>query len=144
MSALARLKPTTILEDATVPRSEIANMVKAINDIALKYNVQICTFGHAGDGNLHPTCPTDARNHEEMERVELAFEEIFQKAVELGGTITGEHGVGVVKAPYLELKVGKTGITAMKSIKDALDPNNIMNPGKMFPKDSRKRVVVTK
>ncbi len=144
LSALARLKPTTILEDATVPRSEIAKMVKAINDIALKYNVQICTFGHAGDGNLHPTCPTDARNHEEMERVELAFEEIFHKAIELGGTITGEHGVGVVKAPYLVLKLGETGIGAMRAIKDALDPNNIMNPGKMFPKDSRKRVVVSK
>jgi glycolate oxidase len=79
-----------------------------------------------------------------MERVELAFEEIFQKAIELGGTITGEHGVGVVKAPYLVLKLGETGIGAMKAIKDALDPNNIMNPGKMFPKDSRKRVVVSK
>lgn len=144
LSALARLKPTTILEDATVPRSEIANMVKAINEIAEKYNVQICTFGHAGDGNLHPTCPTDARDHEEMERVELAFEEIFHKAVELGGTITGEHGVGLVKAPYLVLKIGETGIAAMKSIKFSLDPNNIMNPGKMFPKDSRKRVVITK
>jgi glycolate oxidase len=144
LSALARLKPTTILEDATVPRSEIANMVKAINEIAQKYNLQICTFGHAGDGNLHPTCPTDARNHEEMERVEQAFEEIFHKAVELGGTITGEHGVGVMKAPYLELKLGAAGIAAMKSIKDALDPNNIMNPGKIFPKDSRKRVVISK
>jgi glycolate oxidase len=144
LSALARLKPTTILEDATVPRSEIANMVKAINEIAQKYNIQICTFGHAGDGNLHPTCPTDARNHEEMERVEQAFEEIFHKAVELGGTITGEHGVGVMKAPYLELKLGAAGIAAMKSIKDALDPNNIMNPGKIFPKDSRKRVVISK
>ncbi|MBM7693108.1 glycolate oxidase [Peribacillus deserti] len=69
LSALARLKPTTILEDATVPRSEIANMVRAINEIAEKYNVNICTFGHAGDGNLHPTCPTDSRNQEEIERV---------------------------------------------------------------------------
>ncbi|PLR76098.1 glycolate oxidase subunit GlcD [Bacillus sp. V3-13] len=144
LSALARLKPTTILEDATVPRSEIANMVKAINEIALKYNVKICTFGHAGDGNLHPTCPTDARNHEEMERVEKAFEEIFMKAIELGGTITGEHGVGMMKAPYLELKLGKEGISAMKAVKSALDPNNILNPGKVFAKDSRKRVVVTK
>ena len=83
----------------------------------------ICTFGHAGDGNLHPTCVTDARNHEEMERVEKAFAEIFEKAIELGGTITGEHGVGAMKAPYLELKLGKEGIAAMKGIKQAFDPN---------------------
>ncbi|SFA77445.1 MULTISPECIES: glycolate oxidase subunit GlcD [unclassified Bacillus (in: firmicutes)] len=144
LSALARLKPTTILEDATVPRSEIANMVKAINEIASKHNVSICTFGHAGDGNLHPTCPTDARDKDEMERVEKAFAEIFEKAIELGGTITGEHGVGIMKAPYLELKLGKEGMAAMKAVKAAFDPNNIMNPGKVIAKDSRKRVVVTK
>ncbi|RFU68535.1 glycolate oxidase subunit GlcD [Bacillus sp. V59.32b] len=144
LSALARLKPTTILEDATVPRSEIAKMVKAINEIAEKYNLDICTFGHAGDGNLHPTCPTDARNHEEMERVEKAFAEIFEKAIELGGTITGEHGVGVMKAPYLEWKLGKAGISAMKAVKNALDPNNIMNPGKVFAEESRQRVVIAK
>ncbi|MGE8206551.1 glycolate oxidase subunit GlcD [Heyndrickxia sp. NPDC080065] len=144
LSALARLKPTTILEDATVPRSEIAKMVQAINEIAEKYDVNICTFGHAGDGNLHPTCPTDVRNHEEIERVEKAFAEIFSKAIELGGTITGEHGVGVMKAPYLEWKLGKEGIAAMKAIKSSFDPLNIMNPGKVFAKESRKRVVVTR
>jgi glycolate oxidase len=144
LSALARLKPTTILEDATVPRSEIAKMVKAINEIANKYNVNICTFGHAGDGNLHPTCTTDIRNKEEMERVEKAFAEIFEKAIELGGTITGEHGVGAMKAPYLEWKLGTSGIQVMKSVKEALDPNNIMNPGKLFAKDTRKRVVISK
>jgi glycolate oxidase len=144
LSAVARLAPTTILEDATVPRSEIANMVKAINEITEKYQLTICTFGHAGDGNLHPTCATDARNHEEMERVEKAFAEIFEKAIELGGTITGEHGVGAMKAPYLEWKLKKEGIAAMKAIKLAFDPNNIMNPGKVFAKDSKKRVVITR
>ncbi|MEY2193802.1 glycolate oxidase subunit GlcD [Neobacillus sp. BF23-41] len=144
LSAIARLKPTTILEDATVPRSEIANMVQAINEITEKYQLTICTFGHAGDGNLHPTCATDARNHEEMERVEKAFEEIFEKAIDLGGTITGEHGVGAMKAPYLEWKLKEEGIAAMKSIKLAFDPNNIMNPGKVFAKDSKKRVVITR
>lgn len=144
LSALARLKPTTILEDATVPRSEIAKMVKAINEIAVRHNVKICTFGHAGDGNLHPTVPTDARDHEEMERVEAAFEEIFAAAIDLGGTITGEHGVGVMKAPYLEWKLGAEGIAAMKLVKQAFDPNNIMNPGKIFAKESRKRVVISR
>ncbi|KZZ84730.1 glycolate oxidase subunit GlcD [Bacillus sp. SJS] len=143
LSALARLKPTTILEDATVPRSEIARMVSAINEIGERFNVQICTFGHAGDGNLHPTVATDARDHDEMERVEKAFAAIFEKAIELGGTITGEHGVGEMKAPYLELKLGTAGISAMKAVKGALDPANIMNPGKVFAKDTRKRVVVS-
>lgn len=144
LSALARLKPTTILEDATVPRSQIASMVKAINEIAETYSLSICTFGHAGDGNLHPTCTTDIRNTEEMERVEKAFAAIFEKAIELGGTITGEHGVGIVKAPYLEMKLKSEGITAMKAIKQALDPQNLLNPGKIFANSSRKRVVVMK
>ncbi|MCM3668310.1 glycolate oxidase subunit GlcD [Mesobacillus maritimus] len=144
LSACARLKPTTILEDATVPRSEIARMVRGINKIAEKYQLNICTFGHAGDGNLHPTVPTDARDHEEMERVEEAFAEIFELAIDLGGTITGEHGVGVMKAPYLEWKLGKEGIGVMKAIKQGLDPNNIMNPGKVFAKETRKRVVVSR
>ncbi|MBW3112131.1 MULTISPECIES: glycolate oxidase subunit GlcD [Bacillaceae] len=144
LSALARLKPTTILEDATVPRSEIAKMVKAINDIAERHGVKICTFGHAGDGNLHPTVATDTRDRDEMERVEAAFEEIFAHAIELGGTITGEHGVGMMKAPYLEWKLGAEGINAMKMIKQSFDPNNIMNPNKVFAKESRKRVVISR
>ncbi len=142
LSTLARIRPTTILEDATVPRSKIADMVVEINKIARKYNVQICTFGHAGDGNLHPTCTTDARDREEIHRVEQAFEEIFEAAIRLGGTITGEHGVGMVKAPYLEWKVGAAGLEVMKGIKRAFDPNNIMNPGKIFPKETRRRVVI--
>ncbi|WP_339215526.1 glycolate oxidase subunit GlcD [Ornithinibacillus sp. FSL M8-0202] len=144
LSALARLRPTTILEDATVPRSEIAKMVNAIQQIAKRYDVNICTFGHAGDGNLHPTCLTDIRDEEEMKRVEKAFEEIFIKAIELGGTITGEHGVGAMKLPYLHLKVGEAGIEVMRNIKEAIDPNHIMNPGKIFAKSDRRRVVVHK
>lgn len=142
LSALARLRPTTILEDATVPRSEIASMVREIQRIAQKHNVLISTFGHAGDGNLHPTCLTDVRNVEEMQRVEAAFAEIFEVAIGLGGTITGEHGVGEMKAPYLEWKIGAPGIQVMKSIKTAFDPQNIMNPGKIFAKETKKRVVL--
>ncbi|RYL93018.1 glycolate oxidase subunit GlcD [Sporolactobacillus sp. THM7-4] len=142
LSALARLKPTTILEDATVPRSEIATMVRAIADIAEKYHVRISTFGHAGDGNLHPTCLTDARNADEMHRVEEAFAEIFEKAIELGGTITGEHGVGMTKAPYLEWKLGEAGIEVMRGIKKAIDPNGIMNPGKVFTEKTKERMAV--
>jgi glycolate oxidase len=141
-TALARLRPTTILEDATVPRSKIAEMVLEINRIAEKHQVNICTFGHAGDGNLHPTATTDARDHAEIHRVEEAFAEIFEAAIRLGGTITGEHGVGLVKAPFLEWKVGSAGIELMKGIKQVFDPLNILNPGKMFAKESRRRVVI--
>lgn len=142
LSALSKLKPTVILEDATVPRSELAAMVQKINAISEKYNVNIATFGHAGDGNLHPTCLTDIRDEEEMSRVEAAFEEIFEAALALGGTITGEHGVGEMKAPYLEWKIGSVGMSVMKNIKQAFDPNNMMNPGKVFAKETKKRVVV--
>ncbi len=141
-TALARLRPTTILEDATVPRSKIADMVMEINRIAKKYNVQISTFGHAGDGNLHPTATTDARDQDEIHRVEEAFAEIFDVAIRLGGTITGEHGVGMVKSPFLEWKVGPIGIELMKSIKQAFDPYQLLNPNKIFAKSSRKRVVL--
>jgi glycolate oxidase len=127
-----------------VPRSKIADIVLEINRIAEKYNVQICTFGHAGDGNLHPTATTDARDSEEIHRVEEAFAEIFDAAIQLGGTITGEHGVGLVKAPFLEWKVGSTGVAIMKNIKEAFDPHHLLNPGKMFAKETRRRVVLNR
>ncbi len=142
LSALARVKPTTILEDATVPRARLAQMVERINVIADRYHVDICTFGHAGDGNLHPTCLTDERDQEEISRVEQAFEAIFHAAIQLGGTITGEHGVGLSKAKYLDLKLGESGVELMKRVKQAFDPLGIMNPGKIFAKSSRRRVVI--
>ncbi len=97
-SALARVAPTTILEDATVPRSELARMIRFVEAIAKKkYKLRIGTFGHMGDGNLHPTFLTDERNKAEMHRIEEAFHEIFEEAIRLGGTITGEHGVGLAR-----------------------------------------------
>ncbi|NLT96043.1 MAG: FAD-binding protein [Clostridia bacterium] len=132
LPALAQVKPTTVLEDATVPRSKIPDMLKALDEIAKKYNLKIGTFGHAGDGNLHPTILTDESNTEEMERVHKAVDEIFKVALELGGTLSGEHGIGMAKAKYMELQFGKEGMAVMKKIKDALDPDGIMNPGKMF------------
>jgi len=132
LSALARLKPTTILEDATVPRSCIAAMLKVIQDSAKKYNVTIGTFGHAGDGNLHPTCLTDERDQDEIKRAHAAFGEIFDAAIGMGGTITGEHGVGLAKKKYLPKLVGESGIKVMRGIKQAFDPKGILNPGKVF------------
>lgn len=131
-SALARTKPTTILEDITVPRSEIAVMLEKIETISKKYNILIGTFGHAGDGNLHPTCLTDERDHDEIARAEKAYAEIFAEAIKLGGTITGEHGTGLAKKKFLRLYTGDAAIDAMRTIKKALDPNNILNPGKVF------------
>lgn len=130
-SALARVRPTTILEDATVPRSRIPDMVRGVNQIARKYNIMIGNFGHAGDGNLHPTILTDERDKEEFARVEKAIEEIFDLALKLDGTLSGEHGIGYSKAKFLENEVGKDGLAVMKRVKDALDPNGILNPGKM-------------
>ena len=131
LSALAKLKPTLVLEDATVPRSRIPDMVKSLEDIAKKYNIDIGTFGHAGDGNLHPTILTDKRNKEEFHRVEAAIEEIFDKALALGGTLSGEHGTGLAKAPFLEKEAGYSSILFSRQLRAALDPNNILNPGKI-------------
>ncbi|MBO2518243.1 MULTISPECIES: FAD-binding oxidoreductase [Limnochorda] len=142
LSALARIRPTTILEDATVPRARLVEMLQAIQEAAARHRVTICTFGHAGDGNLHPTCLTDERDREEMARVEAAFEDIFRAAIQLGGTITGEHGVGLAKQNYLEWKVGPAGMAAMRAIKEALDPQNLLNPGKILPRQRPRRLVV--
>ena len=131
-SALARVAPTTILEDATVPRSELAKMIRFVEATAKKYRLKIGTFGHMGDGNLHPTFLTDERNKEEMHRVEEAFKEIFAEAIRLGGTITGEHGVGLAKKSFLPTFAGEAQMRVMRELRRALDPNGILNPGKMF------------
>jgi glycolate oxidase len=131
LSALAKLKPTLVLEDATVPRSKIPEMVKSLQEIAAKYKIDIGTFGHAGDGNLHPTILTDKRNKEEWHRVEAAIEEIFDKALGFGGTLSGEHGTGIAKAPFLEKEAGYSSILFSRQLRKALDPNNILNPGKI-------------
>ena len=131
-SALARVAPTTILEDATVPRSELAKMIRFVELTARKYQLRIGTFGHMGDGNLHPTFLTDERNAAEMHRVEEAFKEIFNEAVRLGGTITGEHGVGLAKKAFLPSFLGEPQLRVMRALRRALDPHQILNPGKMF------------
>jgi glycolate oxidase len=131
-SALARMKPTTILEDVTVPRSELARMVAHINAVAKKHNLLIGTFGHMGDGNLHPTFLTNERDTEEMHRVEQALEEIVDETLRLGGTITGEHGVGLAKKAFLKRQMGDGSYELMRTIKRALDPQALLNPGKVF------------
>lgn len=131
-SALARVSPTTILEDATVPRSELARMIRFVEAVAKKHQLRIGTFGHMGDGNLHPTFLTDERNTAEMHRIHEAFKEIFDEAIRLGGTITGEHGVGLAKKDFLPKFLGDAQMRVHREIRKALDPNEILNPGKMF------------
>jgi glycolate oxidase len=131
-SALARVAPTTILEDATVPRSELAKMIRFIQKVAAFYKLKIAIFGHMGDGNLHPTFLTDERNTEEMEKVDQAMGEIFDYAVELGGTITGEHGVGLAKKKFLPKALGDQSLNLMRRLKKCLDPQGILNPGKIL------------
>ncbi len=131
-SALARVRPTTILEDITVPRSALAEMVGFIAESAARHRLQVGTFGHMGDGNLHPTFLTDERDHEEMARVHLALEEIVTKTLSLGGTITGEHGVGLAKKQWIRKQLGDASFELMRQIKMALDPRALLNPGKIF------------
>ena len=131
-SALARVSPTTILEDVTVPRSELAHMVRFVAEVAKRHDLRVGTFGHMGDGNLHPTFLTDERDEAAMQRVEAAFEEIFDEAIRLGGTITGEHGVGVAKKRFLAKQAGEAGLRVMGELRRVLDPKGILNPGKVL------------
>ena len=131
--ALARLAPTLILEDATVPRSELPSMVREIERIAADEKLLIAVFGHAGDGNIHPVCCIDERDPEQVAAVHRAFDRIFDAALARGGTITGEHGVGMTKLAYLEKKVGMPAIEVMRGIKRAFDPLGLLNPGKAVP-----------
>ncbi|EGW39477.1 FAD-linked oxidase C-terminal domain-containing protein [Desulfosporosinus sp. OT] len=131
-AAVSRVKPTIIGEDATVPRSSIPVAVRRIQEIAAKYNIIIAILGHAGDGNLHATILTDATDLEEAARVEKAIDEIFVATVEMGGSLSGEHGIGRAKSKFITRQTGEVGLEVQHRIKQALDPNNILNPGVMF------------
>lgn len=141
--AITQMGPTKISEDATVPRSQIPAMMEHLKQIREKYQLNLVVFGHAGDGNLHPNIITDKRNIAEMKRVEDAVSEIFEAAVSLGGTLSGEHGIGTLKSAYMKMELGEAGLMMMKKIKEAWDPNNILNPGKIFPKPGQTKVVLT-
>ena len=139
--AIAQIKPTKISEDATVPRSKIPELFARLQGIRDQYGIHLVVFGHAGDGNLHPNIVADARDKAEMKRVEQAVSDIFAAAVELGGTLSGEHGIGTMKAAFMEMELGKDGVDLMKRIKEAWDPHNILNPGKLFPEPGQRLVL---
>ncbi|HET6634193.1 MAG TPA: FAD-linked oxidase C-terminal domain-containing protein [Streptomyces sp.] len=131
LPALSRLGSPTILEDATVPRHRLADMVGRIDEIADRHRLRIATFGHAGDGNLHPTCVIDPGDDGAVQRSHEAFAEIFAAAIALDGTITGEHGVGAAKLPYLADRIGDDQMALLRRIKLAFDPAGVLNPGKL-------------
>ena len=131
--ALARKAPNKLGEDITVPRAAIPEVVQRLRKISAAYGLPIAIFGHAGDGNLHPNILFDKRDPEQWRKVEQMVGEVFAAALSVGGTLSGEHGVGVLKRPYLEAALGPLSIEVQRSIKHALDPLNILNPGKMFP-----------
>lgn len=131
-AALARRRPTTLLEDATVPRSEVATMIERCRCIAEEEGVEMGNFGHAGDGNLHPTVLTDERDAAAVARAHRFFARVFDTALSLGGTVTGEHGIGLAKKDFLERRVGSAGLNLMRQVRAVLDPNGILNPGKVL------------
>ncbi len=134
-ASLRRVNPDKFNEDICVPRSKVPEMIRKIDRIADKYGIPIVNFGHAGDGNIHVNVMIDSKIEGEQEKADRAIEEVFAGALELGGTMSGEHGVGIMKAPYLQMELADASIDYMKTLKRALDPNNILNPGKIFPSD---------
>ncbi|WP_321369221.1 FAD-linked oxidase C-terminal domain-containing protein [uncultured Desulfuromusa sp.] len=132
LSAMARVSPSTLMEDATVPRSCMAQTFAEIERLAAKYDLIVGTFGHAGDGNLHPTVLCDERDTDQMKRAHAFFDDLYTKVLEWGGTVSGEHGIGIAKKEYLARQVGPGGVAVMKRIKKAFDPDGVLNPGKIF------------
>ncbi|OGQ57374.1 MAG: glycolate oxidase subunit GlcD [Deltaproteobacteria bacterium RIFCSPLOWO2_02_FULL_53_8] len=131
-AALLRIKPDKLNEDVVVPRSKMVELITGIEDIAAARGLLIACFGHAGDGNVHVNIMHDKRNPLEAASAHAAVTDVFALTLKLGGTISGEHGVGVTKAPYLAMELSQPLIDTMKAIKKTLDPNGILNPGKIF------------
>ncbi len=127
--AVASLRPNCIVEDATVPVKMLPAIIRKIVEVADKYQLRIGVLAHAGDGNLHPLIMTDLRDKEEMERVDKALVELYEAAMGMGGTLSGEHGIGIAKDRFIEMEFTQTSIDLMRGIKRVFDPNNILNPG---------------
>ncbi len=130
--SLRKISPTKINEDITVPRTKIPKTIQMLDRVEKKYSIPIVNFGHAGDGNVHVNLMVDQSDSDIMKRLDPALEEIFEEVLEMGGTISGEHGIGLAKSRYIEKEIGETSLELQKRVKLAFDPNNIMNPGKIF------------
>ena len=129
--AVARLRPNCLVEDATVPVSNLTEAIKKVIEIAERNRVQIAVVAHAGDGNLHPLVLFDQRDKEEMERVDKAMDEIVDYALSVGGTLSGEHGIGIAKSKYLTRQLSPTALEMMRAVKKTFDPQGILNPGQL-------------
>lgn len=127
--SVARLTPNCIVEDATVPVSKVPEILKKIVELANKYRLKIAVLAHAGDGNLHPLIMTDLRDKEEMARIDKALEEMYEITMGMGGTLSGEHGIGIAKKKFMPMEFSQSAIEIMRGIKRVFDPNNILNPG---------------
>jgi len=130
--ALYAVSSGKMSEDICVPRSKVTQMLESIGEIGKKYNFRIANFGHAGDGNIHVNILIEPSIPGELERAEQAVKEIFEKVIELEGTLSGEHGIGNTKSKYLNLEIGPREMKLMQDIKNLFDPNGILNPGKIF------------
>ena len=129
---LSRVKPSCLIEDVTVPRTKFPEIMKKIEEVIKKYRIDVAVCAHAGDGNTHPFIITDVSDEEEMERVHMAMEEIALEGLRLGGTLSGEHGIGITKKGLMVKEHARDSISVMRAIKNALDPKGILNPGKIF------------
>ena len=134
-ASLRKVNPDKYNEDICVPRSKVPEMIRKVDAIADKYQIPIVNFGHAGDGNIHVNIMVNKKVSGDIMKAEGAIKEVFKAALELGGTMSGEHGVGIAKAPYIPLEITPLAADYMKAIKRSLDPNNILNPGKIFLDD---------
>ena len=132
-AALGRLRPNKLGEDIVVPKSAIPEMIASVRQIASRYELPIPVFGHAGDGNLHPNILFDLRDPDEVRRVECAARDIFRAAIRLGGTLSGEHGIGTLKREFLAEAQGTLAVDLSRAIKRVFDPDGLLNPGKVFP-----------
>jgi glycolate oxidase len=130
-SVAAQLRPNNVSEDVTVPISKVSDLLTGISIIVRNHDLPFVIFGHAGDGNFHPRIMYDPSDPDQVERVGKAVDEIFKLTCNLGGTLTGEHGIGLSKASYMGLEHDRVSLEVMRSIKKSFDPNNILNPGKM-------------
>ncbi len=132
-ASLRKVNPDKYNEDICVPRSKLPEMIRKVDAISDRYRIPIVNFGHAGDGNIHVNIMVNRKIPGEILKAEAAIRDVFKAALALGGTMSGEHGVGIAKAPYIPLEITPQAADYMKAIKRSLDPNNILNPGKIFP-----------
>ncbi len=130
--SLYKLRPNKISEDVVVPRSSLADLVDFLEELGNRYGLPVPSFGHAGDGNIHVNVMLDKNSDREMENARSLIKELFQEVIQMGGTITGEHGIGITKAQYLDMEIPKAGLELMNRIKKSFDPKGILNPGKIF------------